>query len=388
MKRKYSNGIKKSSFVCKLITCLIILFMAVGCAGKNPLIIKAAGDGDINTVQRLLAEGQNINEADSNGATPLMYAIWGGKVDLAKYLIESGADIKAKDSRGYDAFSYAIDYKQIEIIKRLLDKGVNINSTDSSGKKALARAVSYKNYELINTLIDKGADIESKDSSGRTPLFDAVLEISNVTEANVFKRLASKANDIPPRDEAFKVFKLLIKRNANVNAKDNESVSVLEFALSCYNQTDVVDELVNAGANLLIPSDDKARILFFGEEFFSRDSAWVTIGDISKYLAKDIKLTFIDVSPGKHKIEIPVSWYQKEVKADINVEAGQTYYLEITQNIDNRTAGMFGGVAGTVGYILSEKIVEQASGKGAFFIIQIEETVAKEKIKAILQKRK
>jgi hypothetical protein len=49
---------------------------------------------------------------------------------------------------------------------------------------------------------------------------------------------------------------------------------------------------------------------------------------------------------------------------------------------------MVGGVAGPVGYILSEKIVEQASGKGTFFIIQIEETVAKEKIKAILQKRK
>jgi hypothetical protein len=381
-------NIFKKSFVCKLVSCLIILFVAFGCAGNSPLIIKAAGDGDINTVQQLQAEGQNLNEADSSGATPLMYAIWGGKVDLAKYLIESGADIKAKDSRGYDALSYAIDYKQFEIIKRLVDKGANLNSKDSSGKTSLARAVSYKNYELINTLLDKGADIESKDSLGRTPLFDAVLAVSNVTEANVFKRIASKANDITPRDEAVEVFKLLIKRNANVNAKDNESISVLEFALSCYNQTDVVNELVNAGANLLIPSDGKARLLFFGEEFFIKDSAWVTIGDISKYLAKDIKLTFIDVNPGKHTIVIPVSWYQKKVNADINVEAGQTYYLEITQNIDNRTAGMVGAVAGPVGYILSEKIVEQASGKGAFFIIQIEETVAKEKIKAILQKRK
>jgi ankyrin repeat protein len=316
------------------------LLAAYGCAGTGPVIIKAAGSGDIHTVKKLHAEGRNISEADSDGTTALMHAIWSKKLDVAKYLIESGANIKAKD--GYDALLYAIDYKQ---------------------------------FELIKLLMDKGADIESRDSSGRTPLAHAIL---NVTDVNVFKKIASKATNVNPRDEACEVVNLLIKKGANINAKDNASETVLDIALSIYNGLDIVALMVNSGANLFIPADGKARLMFIGEEFFHKDSAWVTIGDISKYLAKDIKLAYVDVNSGKHTIEIPVSWYQKKINADINVEAGQTYYFEIAQNTDNRASQMIGG-------IVLEKIVEQTSGKGMFFITPIEESVAKVKIHALLK---
>jgi ankyrin repeat protein len=178
-----------------IIVCLFA-FTLSSCASSNPLIIDAAGNGDITTVKRLHSTGQNINEKDYNGATPLMYAIWSDKLEVAKYLIEAGADLKAKDNNNYDALTYAIDYKQTDI---------------------------------INLLLNKGVAIESKDSYGRTPLYHAV---SNVTDANVFKRIASAANNLTPRDEAFEIVKMLIKKGANVNAKDNESVSILEFALT------------------------------------------------------------------------------------------------------------------------------------------------------------
>jgi hypothetical protein len=81
---------------------------------------------------------------------------------------------------------------------------------------------------------------------------------------------------------------------------------------------------------------------------------------------------------GKHTIDIQVSWHQKKVNADIDVKVGQTYYCRITQNIGNRTAQAIGGIVlGT--------IVEQTSGKGAYFITPIEESVAKAKIKALLK---
>lgn len=332
-----------------IIFCLFA-FILSSCASSNPLIINAAGNGDISTVKHLHSTGQNINEKDYNGATPLMYAIWSGKADVAKYLIEAGADLKAKDNNDYDALLYAIDYKQ---------------------------------NDIINLLLTKGVDIESKDSNGRTPLFHAV---SNVTEANVFKRIASASNDLTPRDEAFEIVKMLIKKGANVNARDNESVLILEVALTMYNVNDVINELISSGANLFIPRPEKARLIFIGEDFFARDEAWITIGDVSKYLAKTSKLTFIDVNPGKHKIEIPVSWYQKEVNTYVNVEAGRTYYLEITQDVDRRTAATAGAfVGGWLGYVLVDSIAESSSEKGAFWFTPIDENIAKSKINSLLK---
>ncbi len=341
-----------------IIFCLFA-FTLSSCASSNPLIIDAAGNGDITTVKRLHSTGQNINEKDYNGATPLMYAIWSDKPEVAKYLIESGADLKAKDNSGKDALRYAITFRQ---------------------------------FELINLLIEKGADIEAKDETGKTPLFDA---IANVTEVNVFKRIATAANNLSPRDEAFEVVKRLIKKGANVNAIDNDSVSVLEFTLTCYNVDDVINELLNAGANYYAPAIGKARVIFIAEESFIKDAAWITVGDQSKYIAKDVKFTFIDVNPGKHKIEIPVSWYQKEINADVNVEAGKTYYIEITQNTDYIAAAMVGrglgflvgGVPGVyLGNALGTSISEKDSGKGMYAMIPLEESAAQQKIKSILKR--
>lgn len=332
----------KNIYHVSLISIAFIIFC--GCANTKPSILSAASTGDISSIKKYHAEGKDINERDSAGTTALMYAICSKKSDVAKYLIESGADVNAKDRHGYDALRYAIDYKQIE---------------------------------LINILLDKGADIESRDYLGRTALAHAV---SYTTDANTFKKVASMATANNPRDDAFAVLKLLIKRGANVNAKDSTPETVLELALSMCSM-DVVTELINAGASLLIPSEGKARLIFIGEEFFFRDQVCVTLNGVYKYLWKDRNLTFTDVDAGKHIIEIPVSWYQKKVNAGIDAKAGQTYYFMIAQNIGNRAAQMVGGVVG-------EKVVETASGKGSFFITQMEESVARDKIKAILKSTK
>jgi ankyrin repeat protein len=142
MNRKWisriSKGIVSISIISKLIICLMILFIVYGCASTRPAIIQAAGSGDIGAIKKLNAEGRNINECDSAGATPLMYAIWSKKTDAAKYLIESGADIKAKDSNGYDALIYAVDYGQLEIVGILIDKGADIEPKDSNKRHSAA----------------------------------------------------------------------------------------------------------------------------------------------------------------------------------------------------------------------------------------------------------
>jgi hypothetical protein len=258
-----------------MLTALLI----TSCAFK-PAIIDAANSGDISKIKKLLAEGRNINEKDSNGATPLMHAIWSKKPDVAKYLIESGADVKANDNYG-NALIYAIDYKQ---------------------------------HELINLLLDKGADIESRNYLGETAIVHAVLRIAD-----------------------FDAVKILIKRGANVNAKSTEGETVLDLALASA-RGDIVDKL---GVNLWTPDAGKARVFFVGTGLF--DYLKVIVGKQTKRLNQNmfVGLTFVDVDSGKHSIDVKefhAAAGSEKNAYSIDAIAGQTYYFKVTQDMKRRTA--------------------------------------------------
>lgn len=362
MNREFANGIKKDiskqSLFCRLMASLIILLIAYGCAGNKPAIIKAAGLGDMNTVKRFQTEGRNINEKDSNGATPLMHAIWSKKPDVAKYLIESGADVKAKDSSGCDALIYAVINGQIEITNALLDKGANIETSDHAHSTPLILAVVYGNYDMTKLLLDRGANIESKDWLGATPFVNAV------------KSSASE-----------KIIQLLIKKGANLKSKDKEGYTPLGWALF-YKKMDLADEIKKAmaAARKDMPS---ARIVFL------RDSNVLIPGemrDVLVYIDDDVAANLsrnstdsIDVSPGKCTLVIKWTRIEGDHIKSFDAKAGETYYFAISRRVGSVVSGFF-GYAGML--VESQTAGEKAS---PFEITQLEESVAKEKIKELLK---
>ncbi|GAA3609922.1 ankyrin repeat domain-containing protein [Flavivirga amylovorans] len=62
--------------------------------------------GDIETVQKLIERGADINEM-SNGMTPVMYAAKFNRTDILKLLIAKGANLKAKSTKKMTALQYA-----------------------------------------------------------------------------------------------------------------------------------------------------------------------------------------------------------------------------------------------------------------------------------------
>ena len=62
--------------------------------------------GDIETVQKLISRGADIN-AKSNGMTPVMYAAKFNRTDILKLLIVHGANLKAKSDKKMTALKYA-----------------------------------------------------------------------------------------------------------------------------------------------------------------------------------------------------------------------------------------------------------------------------------------
>ncbi|MCB4799633.1 ankyrin repeat domain-containing protein [Neotamlana laminarinivorans] len=63
--------------------------------------------GDLETVQKLIARGADVNER-SNGMTPAMYAAKFNRTEILELLITHGADLKAKcSSKKMTALHYA-----------------------------------------------------------------------------------------------------------------------------------------------------------------------------------------------------------------------------------------------------------------------------------------
>jgi len=80
--------------------------------------------GDLDTVQKLLALGEDVNQV-SNGMTPAMYAAKYNRTKILKLLITRGADLKVKSTKRMTALQYAKLHgaKDTEaIIKNVLKK--------------------------------------------------------------------------------------------------------------------------------------------------------------------------------------------------------------------------------------------------------------------------
>lgn len=121
-----------SSKITLLLLCAVVLLFA-GCTTTTPLI-DAARRGDTKEMERLIAEGADVNEkvlvliekgADVNAkkyyivATPLYYAAFLGHVDLVRMLIKNGADPNIAYVSGETPLSIAKERGHTSIVSLL-----------------------------------------------------------------------------------------------------------------------------------------------------------------------------------------------------------------------------------------------------------------------------
>ncbi|QCW99131.1 ankyrin repeat domain-containing protein [Aggregatimonas sangjinii] len=67
---------------------------------------KAIIEGDIDTVKRLIALGEDVNQK-SLGKTPAIYAARHNRAEILQLLVDKGADLKIRCFRGWTIKKYA-----------------------------------------------------------------------------------------------------------------------------------------------------------------------------------------------------------------------------------------------------------------------------------------
>lgn len=98
-----------------------------------------ARDGDVEGLTKLLDQDNFINVKDSEGRTPLIWAVDRGSLSAVEILVAKGAEINAKDQEGQTALHYAIVCEQEEVAKYLFEHGADITIPDNDGNTPLSQ---------------------------------------------------------------------------------------------------------------------------------------------------------------------------------------------------------------------------------------------------------
>ena len=137
---------------------------------------KAAKDGDLQTIETLLAIGFDPNApVDRVGYKPLWYAISSGNAEVVELLLAAHADPNAKPVDGLfyaTPLRLALQQRNLRIALDLIEAGAHVKGDD--GRTALYYEVRSVHLDAIRLLIEKGADINVRDSEGASLLDDAV----------------------------------------------------------------------------------------------------------------------------------------------------------------------------------------------------------------------
>ncbi|KAJ5071348.1 palmitoyltransferase hip14 [Anaeramoeba ignava] len=172
-------------------------------------IFKATQENEASKLIEILNSGQNPNQTDIYGFTPLHYCtifdnfrgakiliqkgalvdLTGGELNytplhiasivgssiVAQLLIKNGADPNKKDSQGFSPIHLAAQNNHHLFCHILISNGVSFNEVDNQSRTALHWAVLKNHIRVARYFIYNHADISIQDNDGCTPLHWAIL---------------------------------------------------------------------------------------------------------------------------------------------------------------------------------------------------------------------
>ena len=225
-----------------------------------PALLQAILQGETETVQTLIKEGEDVNEYwyyredDPHwyiGYTPLELATILGNLDIMRLLLDNGANPDRLGGEYYlevSALQYAND---VEVAQLLLDRGESAKSWVGETPLLVVLAGNGTNIDVIQLLIDHGANVNAYGETGDTPLHAvknaeiAQILINNGADVHAEPRLGTPlhtANNVG-------IVRILIMNGADVNIRDKNTYTPLLSAV-WNGKKDIVKILIDNGADI------------------------------------------------------------------------------------------------------------------------------------------
>ncbi|PZX94361.1 ankyrin repeat domain-containing protein [Flavobacterium aquariorum] len=188
----------------------------------------AAGKGNLEIIQYLIAKGSNINLEDSHSSFPITAAASNGQKNIAVYdaFFKAGIDPKKKYQDGVNLLLIAVPYdKDLTLTNYFITKGMSLKDVDNDGNTAFNYATKTGNIPLLKTLLEKG--------------------VKYTDNALIFAAQGSRRETNTLETYKYLVEDLKIKPTAT--SKTGETV--LHFLVSKPNQTEIINYFLAKGVD-------------------------------------------------------------------------------------------------------------------------------------------
>lgn len=278
--------------------------------GRSVLHLAVAMGVGTDTLEVLLKGGAIPDTRDSNGETPLHYAVRANNIPLAVSLLENGADpfvenndgltplvlafalggnttvgilngrIDTEDRWGSTPLFHAISWNYPVIVEALLSAGADPRHRNKQGSTPLHESVHTDSLEIASMLLEAGGNPNSGDDLGRTPIHDAVLW----NTFPILRLLAANGAQIDARDGTGQtalhmasfagnneIAVWLLSSGATVDVRDNRGQTPL-FVAGESDHVETISLLLENGANLLL-RDNKGRTVLHSSIAAGRTSS-------------------------------------------------------------------------------------------------------------------
>jgi hypothetical protein len=131
----------------------------------------------------LTQHGANLELQDSEGRSPLFWAIEGGGSSAVEVLVKAGAKLEQRDRDGLAPLHFAAKRDAGTILETLIRAGANPNLPGPNGYRALHYAVEERHFETVKRLCALGANLNVATDGGLFPRkLAAELDYSEIAD--------------------------------------------------------------------------------------------------------------------------------------------------------------------------------------------------------------
>lgn len=202
---------------------LILLFLMISlisCHADNEKtskdndmsLVKAVENNDVSLVKKLLQAGSDVETRDNKNRSLLLIATYNNNIEMAQTLLDAGANVNTQDNIKDSPFLYAGAQGKLELVKLFLNYNPDFKIYNRFGGSALIPAAEKGHPEVVKLLANTpGYPIDHVNNLGWTALMEAIVLGSG---GSVHTQIVQE----------------LVDAGADINIPDSDGISALTHA--------------------------------------------------------------------------------------------------------------------------------------------------------------